>query len=355
MRHNRRTILDKNHGRLRQLRGGRGRDSFTDPELATGGQGMGGSSPDAAKIEAAYIGFGTMLHNRFNRADASWRQLATVIDSDVLLHRELWLDSIPKMRVWEGDKSVSMLRGESLPVVTRPHEASIMIPKRDIINDRFGMYQGRINSLADAYDWHLMEMVIGMLCAGLQGTALGTTYDGQNLIDTDHTFLGNGSGTQQSNKVAGAFSATVFQNAWNAFLGFKDENGVPLNVMASRKMYLVHGVANRTAVRTVLQQQWIPSLQQNMDAGMATPMLVPWITPGTINVLGVSITLTGNEWFLMPEGSTAIILQRKRMPEFLAVEDGEFVFRTGKLLYGIESEDGAAYGLWQDIVGGPGA
>lgn len=317
---------------------------------------QGGSSPDAAKIEAAYIGFGTMLHNRLKRPDTTWRQLSTVIDSDVLLHRELWLDNVPKMRLWEGDKVVSMLRGESLPIVTRPHEASIMIPKGDIINDRYGLYTGRINDLADAYDWHLMEMVVGMLVAGLQGSSLGTTYDGQNLIDADHTFLGNGTGTQQSNKITGAFSATVFQQAWNAFLGFIDENGTPLNTMMSRKMMLVHGPANRTAVRTVLQQQWIPSLQQNMDFNMAEPVIVPWIRAGsTYNVLGQSITFTGLEWFLMPVNSSAIILQRKRTPEFLAVEEGEFTFRTGKYLYGIESEDGAAYGLWQEIVGGPGA
>ena len=327
---------------------------FYDPELF--GARMGGSSPDAAKIEAAYIGFGTMLNSRLNRASTTWKQLATVIDSDVLLHRELWLDSIPKMRLWEGDKVVSMLRGESLPIVTRPHEASIIVPKGDIINDRFGLYTQRINQLADAYDWHLMEMVIAMLCAGLQGTALGTTYDGQNLIDTDHTALGNGSGSTQSNKVTGAFSAAVFQAAWNAFLGFTDENGTPYNVMGEgRRMYLVHGPALRVPVRTVLQQEWIPSLQKNMDLNMAVPLCIPWIRAATYNVLGVSVTLTGTEWFLIPENSTTVLLQRKRTPEFMAVEDGEFSFRTGKYMYGIESEDGAAYGLWQEVVGGPGA
>jgi hypothetical protein len=147
----------------------------------------------------------------------------------------------------------------------------------------------------------------------------------------------------------------VFQSAWNQFLSFTDENGTPYNTMAGRKMYLVHGVANRTAVRTVLQQQWLPTLQQNMDLNMAVPYLVPWILNGaSYKVLGQTITLSGTEWFLMPEGSTSILLQRKRMPEFLAVEEGEYAFRTGQFLYGLESEDGAAYGLWQEIVGGPG-
>ena len=44
------------------------------------------------------------------------------------------------------------------------------------------------------------------------------------------------------------------------------------------------------------------------------------------------------EWALIPEGSTSVIVHKKRGPEFLSVEDGEFVFRTAKFLYGIEAE-----------------
>jgi phage major head subunit gpT-like protein len=74
-------------------------------------------------------------------------------------------------------------------------------------------------------------------------------------------------------------------------------------------------------------------------------------------MFGTTITLTGLEWFLIPEGSSAVMIQVKRDPEFLAVDrgDDEFTFRTGKLLYGLESEDGGTYGMWQEIVGGPGA
>ncbi len=74
-----------------------------------------------------------------------------------------------------------------------------------------------------------------------------------------------------------------------------------------------------------------------------------------MTVDGVAVTISGTEWFLMPRGSTSIIVQKKRGPEFLSVEEGEFVFRTGKYLYGIEAEFGAGYGLWQEIVGGPGS
>jgi len=320
---------------------------------------QGGSSPDVHKIEAASIGFGTMLHNRLKRPDTLHSRYAKMLRTNKLLNRELWLDNNPKMRLWEGDKVLSMLRGESLSIVTRPHEASIMVPKGDILNDDLGLYTDRINSLGDSYNWHLDEMFIAMLIAGIQGTALGATYDGQNLIDTDHTFLGNGQGTTYSNKVTGAFSATTYGQAWDLFMKMKDENGLPIGPTRGRKLRLLHGPANRTAVRSVLQQENIVgATQTNLDKGTAEPDCCEWITAGAVyNIFGVTVTLTGLEWFLIPEGSSAVMIQVKRDPEFLAVDKGddEFTFRTGKFLYGIESEDGAAYGMPQEIVGGTGA
>ena len=322
------------------------------PELSSPRQ--GGTSPDAAKIEAAYVGFRTEFNNRLQRVDSIARSIATIVQTDNLLDRQLWMNSIPKMRLWIGDKTLSMLRGESLPVVTRPHEASILVPKHDILNDRYGMYKERIGQMTDAYSWALDELVITMLCAGLQGTALGSTYDGQNLIDTDHTATSSSGNVAQTNRINGAFSATVYQQAFSAFMKVTDENGIPLN-LSGKRMRLIHGPDNRNAVRLVLAQQTGVTGSQNLDYASADPVVVPWIVAGTRTVLGTTITLTGLEWFLLPEKSSAIIVHEKRGPEFLSVEEGEFAFRTGKYLYGIEAEFGAAYGLWQEVVGGPGS
>lgn len=318
---------------------------------------QGGSSPDAAKIEAAYIGFGTMLHQRMSSPESIYQRISTVARTNNLLDRQLWLNAIPTMSQWIGDKNVKALSAESLPIVTSPHEASLGVSKHDILNDRFGLYTSRIGEMGDAWWWGLDQIALVMLCAGLQGTTLGSTYDGQNLIDTDHTVRSNDTGVaafQQSNKVAGAFSAAVYQSAWNAYLNFKDENNIPRN-LRNRRMMLLHGPANRIAVRNVLQQDIATGLVQNLDKGTAEPVCCNWITAGDRKVLGKTITLTGLEWFLIPEGSTAVILQIKRDPEFLSVEEGTAAFMSGRYLYGFEAEVGAAYGLWQDVVGGIGS
>lgn len=314
---------------------------------------QGGRSLDAAKIEAAYVGFHKTFQDRIGKAASVYKQVATVVETDQLVDRQVWLTGSPKMRQWVGDKTLSKLRAESHPITTEPYEASLEVPKHDILNDKLGLYRPKINGLADAYDWALDELVMTMLAAGVAGTALGTTYDGQNLIDTDHTALSAG-GAAQSNKVTGALTAAVFNTAWARYLAFQDENGVPVNA-AGRRMRLVVGPAWREVARAILSQEFQAGGAQNMDKGTADLIVTPWLSARTVTVKGVSVTLTGTEWFLLPEESTAVICHLKRGPEFLAVEAGEFAFRTGKYLYGIEAEFGAAYGLWQEVVGGPGA
>jgi phage major head subunit gpT-like protein len=319
--------------------------------LSQGGQ--GGRSLDTSKLEAAYVGFHKLFNNRLGKAASVHKAIATVVETDNVLDRQVWVTNTPKMRRWVGDKTLHKLRAESHPVVTQPHEASVEIPKHDILNDRLGLWKPKINDLADGYDWALDELAVTMYAAGIAGVALGTTYDGQNLVDTDHTALSVG-GTSQSNKVTGAFTAAKYAEAWTKYLGLVDENGVPINV-AGRRMKLVVGPAWREVARDIVDQQTQANGEQNMDRGTADLIVTPWISARTVNVLGVSVTLTGLEWFMIPEGSSAVLIHVKRTPEFLSVEEGEFAFRTGKYLYGIEAEFGAAYGLWQEVVGGPGS
>lgn len=322
---------------------------------------IGGTSPDSQKVEIAYVGFGTALNNSFSEYPAFYPRIATVVQSPTLLNREIWLNAVPKMRMWEGPKFISRISAENLPIVTRPHEVSMAIGKGDIMNDMLGLYAPKVGELGQRYPQALDDMAVTMLCAGVAGTALGATYDGQNLIDTDHTFRSSDTGNaafQYSNKVTGAFSASVFQQAMNLYYSLKNEQGIPVNV-GSGPMMLLHGPANRIAVRNVLALDTASIggfvLPQNLDKNDAVPVMCPWIQARTTSVLGTSVTLTGLEWFLMPMRSTAVILQIKRAAEFMSVEEGYQVFMDGTYYYGLEADFGAAYGLPQQIVGGPGS
>lgn len=332
--------------------------ALADTTVNTGFR-IGGQSPDGAKVDVASVGFGTLLNDRLRRYAPIYSLLATVVMTDKLLNREIWLNAVPNMRLWEGARQISRISAEGLSIVTRPHENAIAISRSDIMNDQLGLYSPMVGKLAETYPFALDDLFITMLCAGVAGTALGTTYDGQNLIDTDHVFRSRDAGTaafQYSNKVTGAFTAAVFQAAMNLYMTLRNEYGRPVHTQGP--YYLLHGPANRVAVRNVLQLDTASIagfvLPQNLDRGTAIPLCTPLISARTTNVLGTSVTLTGLEWFLIPANSTAVILQIKRAVESMSVEDGYQVFMEQLYYYGIDAEFGATYGLPQEIVGGPG-
>lgn len=336
---------------LRQIATNGGRRRALQGARFAGGT-PGGKSLDGSKIEAAFVGYRTTLNNRLKAAPGPVRQLATVVQTDNVLDRYLWLTGEPKMRRWIGDKWLHKLRGESQPVPTWLHEASIQVPKLDIVNDKLGLYEPKINGLADSYDQALNDIYFAALAAGVAGTALGTSYDNQNLIDTDHQALSAIAGTQ-SNKVTGALSATTFSTGLQRFMSIIDHNGMPVN-NPGRQLNLVVGPANFELARTIINPQVNASGASNLNQGIANLIVTGYLAARTTVVNGVSVTITGTEWFLIPDGSTSVIIHEKQRPELLSVEEGEFTFRTGNYLYGVEAEFGFAYGLWQEIVGGPG-
>lgn len=334
--------------------------SLADTTINTGFR-IGGQSPDGTKVDVASVGFGTRLNGRLMEYDAIYPRIATVVQTDKLLNREIWLNAIANMHLWEGPRFINRISAESLPIVTRPHSNALAISRSDILNDQLGLYSPVIDKLADTYPFALDDLVISMLCAGIAGIALGAAYDGQNLIDTDHVFRSADVGIaafQYSNKVTGAFTAAVYQTAVNLFLSLRNEYGRPVHT-GKGPFYLIHGPANRIAVRNVLQLDTASIggfvLPQNLDKATAIPLCTPLIAARTTKVLGQSITLTGLEWFLIPASSTAVILQIKRAVEAMSVEEGYQVFMEGLYYYGIDAEFGAAYGLPQEVVGGPGA
>lgn len=317
---------------------------------------QGGRSLGASKVEAAYVSYSTTFNGRLKTATKIGRSLATVIEDDAIVHTELWTTAAPLLREWIGPKVLHKLRAESHQITTSPKEASVEIPKNDILYDKYGLWQPKISGLADAFEFGINDLVFGMLVAGIQGTALGATYDGQNLIDTDHTALSIGGGAQ-SNHVAGALTATTFNTGMTRFLTMVNENGLPIND-PGRRVRLVVGPANRLVARDIIDAQTLANGASNQDRGVADLIVTPYLTAGRqIRIKDTTITVSGTEWFLIPENSSAVVVQIKRMPELLAVDDpnSAYAFLNSKFLYGVETEFGAGYGMWQEIVGGPGA
>jgi phage major head subunit gpT-like protein len=298
----------------------------------------GGNSLDISKIQAARTAYYAIARKRMTETGTFHPKVATVATTGKDVSVSLWLSRHPRLRKWvSGPKLKKKFRIGSDRITTEPYEASVAVPVDDIEHDDFGMWSAAIGNMGQAYPEALDKLAADVL-NGAFGTTYGTSYDGQNLIDTDHTTIAGGA--SQSNLVTGALSATTLDLAFRRFGEFVDEEGQP---MTRKPATLTVGYQNREVARKLLGQDALASGETNMNKGILSLEISPFIT--------------GTNWFVTVADSAAIVIHVKKKPLFLAVDDpnGIHRFETGEHLYGIEAEFGAKPGMWEDIVGGTGS
>lgn len=155
-----------------------------------------------------------MLHQGFNaryrqgligqQAEPQWRSVAMRTESATAEENYAWLDSLPGMRRWVGDRVLNQLRRERYVLVNDDYEDTIVVDRNDIKDDRYGVYGARFEALGEAVRAHPDEMVWPLLKSGFDGTH-GLAYDGQFFFDTDHPYIdANGDVQSQANTDGGA-------------------------------------------------------------------------------------------------------------------------------------------------------
>lgn len=297
---------------------------------------------DRAKLEAAYVTYSTIFDAALAVASVIYPALATVMN-DVGPQTDFkWLGSVPLMQEWDGQRPISKLRAESHTLTTRWFANGIELSVDDVREDKLGLVRPRIAQLAKAAPRKIDSKVVDMYVQGFAAGAgaLGLTYDGQYLIDSDHTASGSG-GTSQSNLQTGGVGEANWNAAREKMMALTDDKGEKLELDADT---LLAGPSNQLAVRKLLQQQFKASGESNIDAGTAR---------GIINS-----RITGTHWFALASGvdPKPVIVGIEFPVEFaelMGATDRD-VFFSRTCFAGAQMKAGFAYGLWQGVVGSTG-
>jgi phage major head subunit gpT-like protein len=303
---------------------------------------MSGKLLDRAKLDAAYITFSTLFDMQLTRTPVIFQEIATVIPVATTEVQFKWLGDVPTMKKWIGQRAINKLRAETHRIVTENWANGIEVHKDEIADDQLSLVQPRIADLADQGMFKMEDLIFDLLNGGIQSTTLAACYDGEALLDTDHTADGAGTGASQSNFEDLALSATTYQNAWKKMMDFVDTTGESIRVVPDT---LLVGTANRTVARNLIVQETKANGESNIEAGSARLIVHPRVT--------------GTNWFLMStkQAVRALILLVRQAPQFASVAsmDDYNAFMQGNFLYGADARFGAGLGLWQTIVGGDGA
>lgn len=131
------------------------------------------------------VAFSTRFQGALKSATSLYTQIATVVPSGTREQDYGWLNSIPGIREWIGDRKVRPLSASSYTIKNKPWEGTIEVKRDDVEDDNVGIYGVVVDVLADSAARHPDELAFGLLNDGFTTEC----YDGQYFFDTDHPVL----------------------------------------------------------------------------------------------------------------------------------------------------------------------
>lgn len=286
----------------------------------------------ASSLEALQRGFQNRFQVAFLSTQTFHERLVTEVPSLTKEEVHGFMDRIPKMREWLGERVANNLAARGFTIVNKHYEDTIEVDRDDIEDDRLGVYAPR----AEMLGMQSRKLYDNLLVTALQGGAAAECYDGQYFFDTDHpASMDDASLGTQSNKLSLGLSAANYSTARAAMMAFKGADGSPLGVMPD--VLVVPPQLEGTA-RSILNADMVGNGETNVWKGSADLLVVPELAnEATTWYLGAT------KWPIRP-----FVKQNRKSAEFTSLTDlnSETVFRKKKFLYGVDARGAVGYGPW---------
>lgn len=272
--------------------------------------------------------------------------ISMLFTSDQASETYAWLGQSPAMREWIGGRNAKGFRENGITIANKKYEATLEIPVDWIRRDKTGQIQVRIDEMAQRANAHWAKLLTALIEAGESAAC----YDGQYFFDTDHS---EGDSGTQSNDISvdittttaptAAEMETAILTATQKIMGFKDDQGEPMNEAARRFIVMV---------------------PTPFMAASAAALNNPIITTGStsftntlVNLGGFSYQLAINprlSWttkfaVLRADGGASSFIRQEEEALMISAlaENSEEEFKNDRHLYGIKAMRNVGYGYWQ--------
>jgi len=303
---------------------------------------MGALTP--AKYDAATVIFSTLFREVLRDTPTYYERIATEIPSSTREMRHAWLDRIPQMREWLGERVVNNLAVRLQSIENRLYEDTVSVKRIDIEDDIIGVYRPVIEELAQQAKLWPDKLVVEAMQAGTTTLA----YDGQHFFDTNHPQnMDDPASPLQSNLLAAHdLAVDALEDAIQTMMSFLGADGKPLEIVPD---LLVAPPQMKFRAARLLQAELIGrdiALATGHGAAADTNVL-----KGSLDLLVLPRLAAEPKNFYILCTRRAIkpfIFQNREAPEFTALTkpDDENVFKRDEFLYGVRARGAAACGFW---------
>jgi phage major head subunit gpT-like protein len=258
-----------------------------------------------------------------------------------------WLGSVPRMRVFNGERKPLKLGNYKYAIENEEYEASLAIDLKDVHDDQTGKYGILAGQIGESSAQFSDELLFGSLLPNGFST---NGYDGQYFFDTDHAIGASGT---QSNLTTLKLGPTGFGAARTLFYRFKDDQGRPMN--ATLDLVLIIPPELLSTAEALINTEYTSPGVANPYYHAAEIRVNAWLTDV-------------NAWYLINKvGTVKAFVKQNREYEPLAilgqdpsdsttvVNQSEAQFMRRKVYTGTYWRGAVGYGLFQKAVASTGA
>lgn len=297
---------------------------------------------NAQTLNAIAAGLKKVYNDTFNKTESFHKKVAMVVPSSNSQETYAWLQNMPRMRKWVGDKVINKLSKQGYSIVNDDFEVTVEVKRNDIEDDNIGQY----NNMSQQAGWSAAQLPDELVAELINAGQTELCYDGKPFFSSTHPVTVKGKEKEMSNVLNKALSAASLAEAKASYgvgrtkmRALTDYEGRNLKVKPNM---LIVGPDLEDTARTLLTADKLENGDQNIYKNTAELLVIDDLKTGT--------------WYLQDTSMPvkALILQERKKPVFVSQTDlnAPDVFSRAVYKFGAEARYGAGYGFWQLMLKG---
>lgn len=297
-----------------------------------------------ANLEHLFRSFKAISLQSFNDTEVRWPKIATLVPSTTAQTDYGWMNQIPSVREWIGERQVQNLSTSTYSIRNRDFELTVGVDRNSIADDQIGIFSPMLQMMGESVARAPDELIFDLLVRGFEEKC----YDGKAFFAANHP-VGR---KAFSNMGTGKLTRQELRNAITQMQTLVNDQGRPLRLFqidgSARKPLLCIGPANRSNALDIIGVSTLPQGGTNPDYGTAEIVVLPELVGDA-----------ADNWFLMDvtRAIKPMILQRRKEPEFVRKDDvrDDNVFNQRQFIYGFDSRMNAGFSFPQLAYGSTGS
>lgn len=135
-----------------------------------------------AKEQAVVRSLTQIMRNKARMVKMFWPEIAMKVPSDGEGENYAWLNSMPRMKKFLGDRIFEELRASTYTLINQHWESSVGLDRIKVQDDQYGFFSNVAAALAEEAKRQPDDLLVQLIV----NAETEICYDGQPFFDTDH-------------------------------------------------------------------------------------------------------------------------------------------------------------------------